>query len=189
VVAKAYFKAHPAFTAVNVVAGTLTANSAEAYGSLIRIFLDSQPIYQEQNFTWLWETSPPTVAMSFNIGFLDSATAPSADETFALFKKLTAIPGVTSQLTASQFPNWNEAYVNVVEPITNTGNLVGVNIGLTSRVVSQEQMLSQDGRDKIADFVTGLPNGIPFIFQKGIFMSRNLTSVLLMGFSWRWSCH
>ena len=187
VVTKAYFKAHPAFTAVNVVAGTLTANSTETYGNLIQIFLDSHPMFQEQNFTWLWETSPPTVAMSFNIGFLDSAIAPSAEETFALFQNLTAIPGVTSQLTALQFPNWSEAYVNVVEPITNTGNVVGVNIGLTSRVVSQEKMLSQDGRDKIAAFITGLPSGIPFIFQKGISISHNHGTVLI-GCSWRWSC-
>jgi hypothetical protein len=41
-------------------------------------------------------------------------------------------------------------------------------------MVLQEQMLSQDGRDKITDSVIGLPSGIAIIFQKGISISYNM---------------
>jgi hypothetical protein len=56
----------------------------------------------------------------------------------------------------------------------------GENSELDSRQV-------QDGRDKIAGFVIGLPSSIPFIFQKGISISHNHGSVLI-GWSWGWSC-
>ena len=76
------------------------------------------------------------------------------------------ITGCKPSLNAGQFigkTSWFDAYQKVVVPIIEGGDLVGINIADTSRMISFDQINDPAGRNQIKKFI--LNSHVPFIFQ------------------------
>ncbi|KAA8641446.1 hypothetical protein EYZ11_002277 [Aspergillus tanneri] len=162
-----YIKAHPAFQAVNVVVGQVSASSSEAYKRMISEFVQNDPKYGPQFSSGIWETSYPNITMSFHKGFQASETVVSGDQSLKAFDFLKSIDGVTANVQGFQFKTWAEAFEKVVGPLMEEGSAVGVNLLDLSRVVPNTLTSSKEGRQSIADFVSGLPKTQPFLFHRG----------------------
>ena len=165
---RTYVKAHDAFEAVNAVVGEVTASSTEAYNQMVSQFVENDPIYMKNFSSGIWETSFPTMALSFQKGFQTGEVVISGNVSLAAFDFLNSIPGVTVKLEGAQFPTWNAAYQQAVQPLIDGGNLVGVDLLVISRIISKGLLGTQTGRQSIVDFVTGLPQNQPFILQRGV---------------------
>ena len=164
---RTYYKAHPAFAAVNTVAGAITANSTEVYEQMIQELIEHYPDYI-QNFTsGIVETSFPTLDLSFQVGFQAASAVVSASESLAVFGFLTSLPGTNNTVAAGQFPTFIEAYTEVIGPVTGAGGVVGVDLIETSRIASEAVFSTEAGRTSVSDFIISLPAGQPIIIQLG----------------------
>ena len=175
-----YLKAWPAFTAINAVAGAATANSTETYNKMITAIVENDSTYM-QNFTsGIYETEFPSVGFSFQRAFTDNSSIISVNESATLLDFLFNMPGVNTTVHMGQFTTWNQAYNAVVGPQVNSA--VGVNLLISSRIISQEVM----GSAAMANFITSLPQTQPIIIQRGRHyygqietLARNLTDMCL----------
>ena len=161
------YQAHPALAAVNTVAGTITANSTKVYERVICELIGRYPSYI-QNFTGgIVETSYPTLALAFQVGFQNASAVVPPSDSLAVFDFLTSIPGTNNTIAATQFPTFNEAYVSVINPVTAAGGAVGIDLIETSRITSEALFSSETGRTSVSDFILGLPTGQNIILQFG----------------------
>ncbi|KAI9035791.1 putative flavin-containing amine oxidasedehydrogenase [Aspergillus affinis] len=138
-----YVKAPPAFEAVNVVVGQVSA-ADKSYQKLISEFVQRDPEYVP-GFSWgLWETTYPNLTIAFQKGFQSDETLLSAERSLGAFDFLNSIDNVTVNIQGLQFETWNQAFENVVGPIMEEGIAVGVNIMDISRVVPNDLWSSKD---------------------------------------------
>ncbi|PLB53578.1 FAD-binding domain-containing protein [Aspergillus steynii IBT 23096] len=149
-----YVKAHPAFKAVNVVAGQVSAANEKAYRNLISEFVQRDPEYASGFSSGIWETTYPNLTIVFQKGFQANETLVSGEKSASAFDFLNSLDDVTVSLQGLQFESWSQAFEAVVGPIMEEGSAVGVNILDISRVVSNDMLGSKDGRQSIAEFVT-----------------------------------
>ena len=171
---RTYYKAHPAFAAVNTVAGTITANSTEVYEQMISELISHYPSYIRNFTSGIVETSFPTLAVGFQVGFQDTSAVVPASDSLAVFDFLTSISGTNNTLAAAQFPTFNEAYVKVINPVTAAGGVVGISLIETSRIASEALFLSEKGRESVSDFINSLPAEQAIIIQFGTALSDSI---------------
>lgn len=159
-----YIKAHPAFQAVNVIVGQVSTSSQEAYEEMITQFVQNDPIYMQNLTSGIWESDYPNLTFIFLKGFQEGDTVIPAD--YAAFDFLQNISGVTVELEAVQFSSWYSAYTELINPALSAGDLVGVSVLDISRIISSDLLGSESGRQNISNFITSLPSGQPFLFER-----------------------
>lgn len=137
--------------------------------------VDLQPSIQAQGCAGVWEAQFPIIAYLNTQLFGPNDTVISAEELLQSYDDISNIPGVNASLTAAQFSTWNDAYVNVVIPTVAAAGAVGLSIADISRIVSNDLMSTQGGRDSIADYILSLPAQEAFIFQLGTYVCFNLS--------------
>ena len=192
IASKTYIKAHPAFQAVNVVVGQVTASSETAYKTMISTFVEHDQAYGSNFSSGIWEASYPSITLSFQKGFQTHETVVLANQSLQVFDFLKSIDGVTSTLAGYKFATWDAAYDAILEPMMDTASPVGVNVLDVSRIVPNTKRETTKGRTQLADFVLSLNATQPFIFQRGTlncpFLCGGLNSFLTK-ISCRGWCH
>lgn len=157
-----WIKAHPPFTSVNSVIGTITANSTSSYNALISEWWTLQPTLVAQGWSGISEWQYPTLAL---VTVQPNATQPIS-EAEKIFANVTAL-GVPS-LLPQNYGSWLAAYENAVIPGVAAGGIVGVNLLDMSRVISTAFVQDTARLEKLAKFTSeGLPADVPFILQLG----------------------
>ena len=146
--------------------GQVSAADKKSYQNMISEFVQRDPEYASGFISGLWETTYPNLTIAFQKGFQSKETVVSAEKSLSAFDFLNSIDEVTVNLQGLQSETWNEAFEKIVGPIMKEGSAVGVNVMDISRVVPNDLWSSKDGRQSIADFVTGLPQTNPSYSKK-----------------------
>ncbi|PSR79576.1 hypothetical protein BD289DRAFT_442225 [Coniella lustricola] len=131
---------------------------------MIDQFVKNDPLYMQNLTSGIWESAYPDLTFIFLKGFQQGDAVVPAD--YAAFDFLQNISGVTAELEAAQFPSWYSAYTELINPALSAGDLVGVSILDISRIISSDLLGSESGRQNISDFITALPSGQSFLFER-----------------------
>ncbi len=107
------------------------------------------------------------MAFVFQKGFQASDQVEPINATLKAFDFLNQIDGVTTQITGEQYPTWNEAFKNLINPTMGPALLVGVPILLISRIVSTNLLERRKAGRRYLTLSQACLSGQPFIFQRG----------------------
>lgn len=150
-----------------MVVGTLTANSTDVYRQMLSAFIGDSPNFRSAFTTGVSEVSNLTLSVAFIKAFNSSDSVISPSQSLSAFDSVSAIPGVEPSIQGLQFPTWLQAYNGVVKPIVLTGDLVGVNLLLSSRILPEAQLNTGNAREALVDFFLSFPASQPIIMEWG----------------------
>ncbi|KAI0141762.1 FAD-binding domain-containing protein [Xylariaceae sp. FL1272] len=168
VTTRVWIKAHPALSAVNIVAGGVGCNSRAAYEELITNLVDAQEHLRDLGHTGLWSCSGDDLGYSIVslVAYTEGKTAASANETLADFADINNVDGCQAVFTAKQFASYNEGYQGLIWPAVESGAPVGINLQEFSRLISYDKF--ENDVQSIKDYILNLPSSIPIIWQNHV---------------------
>lgn len=108
-----------------------------------------------------------TLSIAFIRSFADSSDVVPATTSLAQFNDIVGLPGITPAIQGFQFATFLDAYLSVVEPIVLTGDLVGVNLLLDSRILPESQLADEQSQTQLVDFFTSFDPSQSIIMEWG----------------------
>ncbi|KAK4500953.1 hypothetical protein PRZ48_006759 [Zasmidium cellare] len=166
-VTRVWVLAAPKPEKVNIVAGTFTANSSQAYTDLVDTMVDTSPEFRDPAKL----TSCLMVALdsTFQIlcikAFNSSETVVSADQSQAVFGPVSSVEGVTTALESTQYDTWYEAYQAEVVAIVQQGAPTGLSLLDVSRALLDTTLYTDKGRQSVKDFLLAVDRNQSIIFE------------------------
>ncbi|KAI1266333.1 FAD-binding domain-containing protein [Xylariaceae sp. FL1019] len=177
VTTRVWIKAHPAYSAVNVVAGGVGCSTRAAYEELITNLVDAQEELRDLGHTGLWSCSGDELgyAIVSIVAYEEGETALSANETLADFAAINNVTGCQAAFSAKGFSSYNEAYQGLIWPTVQYAAPVGINLQEFSRIISYDKV--ENDLQSIKDYILNLPSSISIIWQNHIGgVSRDVTA-------------
>ncbi|EJT75845.1 hypothetical protein GGTG_05774 [Gaeumannomyces tritici R3-111a-1] len=172
-VTRAYIKAHPAFSAINSVAGQIGCANRASYEGLVRTIVDAQTSLQENGHTGVWACQPSRLGCMYIsvVSFGSNDTVFPASETLDDLQSILTVSGCANSLRATTFTgsrSWNEAYQGVISPMVSASVSVGLPVTVHSRIVPRPLIESPEGLERIKGFLLDLPSASSFIWQNTV---------------------
>ncbi|KAJ4344564.1 uncharacterized protein N0V89_012308 [Didymosphaeria variabile] len=172
VVTRAYFRAYPAFTAVNTFFGLIVCSDKDNYAKALETLVDQQGPLREAGQLGIWSANKAlrTITIISFRAFNTSSIA-SPEDAVRLFKPVLASSSCKATNKTAQFTgrsSWNDAYKAFVLPIISQGGPVGINILNISRMIKPAMAEVGSQMKKLAKYIADLPPEVSFLWQNDI---------------------
>ena len=165
VVTTIYILAAPAPKKINLIAGTLTANSTSSYNDMMAALVEQSPTIRNDLTSCLLETSNHTLQILCLKTFNNQSQVVSAKKSAKVFNPVSSVSGVTPAITSKQYDTWYQAYKELVSPIVQMGAPVGLSLLDNSRILNETTLTTTAGRNAVKDFLVGVPAAQPVILE------------------------